>query len=105
MKSNSCYIFNILKINLFRQWVHNKKDDWTGEPVTDLLKRNDMLVQDEKEDQWLYAKVEFKRGEYQQPCNGDSGGPLMFENKQSKKWSIIGEFAPQDRNKGRHDLK
>ena len=84
--------------------MDNRKDDWTGQNPN-LMKRNDLMVQDEKDDQWLFAKVEFKRGEYQQPCNGDSGGPLMYENKQSKKWSIIGEFAPRDRNKGRHDLK
>ena len=78
--------------------MDNRKDDWTGQGP-DLLKRNDLMVQDEKEDQWLFAKVEFKRGEYQQPCNGDSGGPLMYESQQSKKWEIIGEFA----NKGRHD--
>ena len=78
--------------------MDNRKDDWTGQNPN-LMKRNDLMVQDEKEDQWLFAKVEFKRGEYQQPCNGDSGGPLMFERQQSKKWAIIGEFA----NKGRHD--
>ena len=44
------------------------------------------------------TEVEFKDGEYQDPCEGDSGGPLMYENPQSDgsaKWVIIGEFAPR----------
>ena len=48
------------------------------------------------------TKVEFKRGEYQDPCSGDGGGPLMTYNYEDKKqngrngrikWYIIGKLG------------
>jgi len=29
-------------------------------------------------------------GEWMDPCSGDSGGPLMHQNKQTKRWTLIG---------------
>merc|ERR1712215_15907 len=29
-------------------------------------------------------------GEWMDPCSGDSGGPLMHKNKQTKRWTLIG---------------
>ena len=30
-------------------------------------------------------------GEYMSPCAGDSGGPLMFKDKSSGRWILIGK--------------
>merc|ERR1712215_256037 len=32
-------------------------------------------------------------GEWMDPCSGDSGGPLMHKNKQTKRWTLIGTVS------------
>jgi len=40
---------------------------------------------------YLYTKVEKNaNGEYMDPCGGDSGGPLMYHNLTTNKWTLIG---------------
>jgi len=67
-----------------------------------LLKRVTLKVSEDPvsgSDYMFGTKVEFKRGEYQDPCSGDGGGPLMTYNYEDKKqhgrngrskWYIIG---------------
>ena len=38
------------------------------------------------------TELEFKRGEWQDPCSGDSGGPLMYQTPGSDRWVIIGKL-------------
>lgn len=74
------------------QTLNNTNYPWTARQAT-LLKRVNLTVYKdppESEEQWLFTKVELKDGEYQDPCAGDSGGPLMYKTPQSDKWVIIG---------------
>ena len=32
------------------------------------------------------------KGEYMSPCSGDSGGPLMFKDESSGRWTLIGKI-------------
>ena len=32
-----------------------------------------------------------EKGEYMSPCSGDSGGPLMFKDESSGRWTLIGK--------------
>ena len=47
------------------------------------------------------TELEFKRGEYQDPCSGDSGGPLMHltPDSDSRRWVIIGWLEYKYKNK------
>ena len=38
------------------------------------------------------TELKFKRGEWQDPCSGDSGGPLMYQDPDSDRWVIIGKL-------------
>jgi len=64
------------------------------ERQSDLLKRVNLVVSNVtyKHTKMFGTKLEFKRGEYQDPCSGDSGGPLMHQtpNSDSSRWVIIG---------------
>ena len=31
------------------------------------------------------------KGVYKDPCNGDSGGPLMYQDPASSRWIILGQ--------------
>ena len=71
--------------------ANNKVDDWTsrGSPF---LKRVDLRVSNTtyNHSKMFGTVVEYKRGEWQDPCGGDSGGPLMYQDPDSGRWILIG---------------
>ena len=73
----------------------NKKDPWTSQQ-SDLLKRVNLKVTDSKFKHFKLfgTEIKFKDGEYQDPCSGDSGGPLMYRTNKGRtgRWVIIGWF-------------
>ena len=78
-------------IQVDRFTTDNKQDRWTRQQ-SKLLKRVNLRVSDTKFKQrkMFGTEVEFKRGEWQDPCAGDSGGPLMYQTPGSGRWVIIG---------------
>ena len=80
-----------LLILIYRQATDNKKDEWTGDRP-ELLRRVNLKVSNTN---FTYTKIlgtetVFKRAQYMGVCPGDSGGPLMYETRESKRWVIIG---------------
>ena len=76
---------------IHRQATDNKKDEWTGDRP-ELLRRVNLKVSNTN---FTYTKIlgtetVFKRAQYMGVCPGDSGGPLMYETRESKRWVIIG---------------
>jgi len=69
----------------------NKQDRWTGQQ-SKLLKRVNLRVSQTryKHKKMFGTEVEFKRGNWQDPCAGDSGGPLIYQTPGSGRWVIIG---------------
>merc|ERR1719309_1157992 len=39
---------------------------------------------------FIYTSVQIISGQIHNICKGDSGGPLMYQDQESKKWTIIG---------------
>ena len=74
-----------------RQATDNKKDEWTGD-TPNLLRRVNLKVSNTNftSTKILGTETVFKRGQYMGVCPGDSGGPLMYETRESKRWVIIG---------------
>ena len=71
--------------------MDNKVDDWTSQG-SPFLKRVDLRVSNTtyNASKMFGTVVEYKRGEWQDPCAGDSGGPLMYQDPDSGRWIIIG---------------
>ena len=71
--------------------MDNKQDPWTAYQ-SKFLKRVNLRVSNTtyKHIKMFGTVVEFKRGEWQDPCAGDSGGPLMYQDPDSGRWIIIG---------------
>jgi len=71
----------------------DKQDHWTNQQ-SNLLKRVNLRVSNTryKHTKMFGTELEFKRGEYQDPCAGDSGGPLMYQtpDSDSRRWVLIG---------------
>ena len=59
-----------------------------------LLKKVDLMVSRKnfKINTILGTETKQINGVYQDPCAGDSGGPLMYEDKSSQRWSVIGQI-------------
>ena len=76
---------------IHRQATDNKKDEWTGDRP-ELLRRVNLKVSNTNftSTKILGTETVFKRGQYMGVCPGDSGGPLMYETRESKRWVIIG---------------
>ena len=70
-----------------------KKEEWTHLQSPE-LKRVDLTVSTHKFKHYKMfgTLTEKKDGDYQDPCSGDSGGPLMYQMKNSRRWVIIGQF-------------
>merc|ERR1712215_137941 len=43
-------------------------------------------------------------GEWMDPCSGDSGGPLMHQNKKTKRWTLIGTVIGGGYNCGKDEV-
>ena len=58
-----------------------------------MLKRVNLKVSTKsfKHTKMLGTLVEKKDGVYQDPCAGDSGGPLMYQDQSSGQWILIGQ--------------
>ena len=59
-----------------------------------LLKRVDLMVSRKNFQHTTIFGTETKQinGVYQDPCAGDSGGPLMYEDKSTHRWILIGQI-------------
>ena len=70
-----------------------KKEEWTHLQSPE-LKRVDLTVSTHKFKHYKMfgTLTEKKDGDYQDPCSGDSGGPLMYQMKNSRRWVIIGQL-------------
>ena len=84
-------------MNIYRFALKNKNVPWTGRQSV-LLKRVNLKVSKKKfkHTKMFGTNLEFKRGEWQDPCSGDSGGPLMHRTQNigdsdTGRWVIIGE--------------
>jgi len=56
-----------------------------------ILKHINLTVYDvTSSDNYLYTEVPKINGVHQDPCGGDSGGPLLRQDPSSKKWTIFG---------------
>ena len=84
--------------SIFRQHTDNKIDAHT-KLQSNLLKRVNLQITGSTYDhpKMFGTKVEFKRGEYQDPCAGDGGGPLMdridvgrTRKEKYNRWVLIG---------------
>jgi len=64
--------------------------DWSSEQST-LLKHIDLTVSYARASKnYFWTDIAIIDGVPQDPCNGDSGGPLMHQDPTTKRWTIIG---------------
>ena len=78
---------------LCRTVEEDRTQKWT-KAQSAMLKRVDLTVSTHKFEHYKMfgTLTQKKNGVYQDPCSGDSGGPLMYQNKISGRWIIIGQF-------------
>ena len=76
--------------------MHKEKGKgWTAsEGQSPNLRRVDLRVSMKNYKHFTLLGTETKQinGVYQDPCAGDSGGPLMYEDKSSQRWIVIGQI-------------
>ena len=72
--------------------VEKQGQAWTAEQ-SKMLKRVDLRVSMKtyKHFKMLGTETRQKNGVYQDPCAGDSGGPLMYQDRSSGRWVLIGQ--------------
>ena len=71
--------------------IEEEGQAWTAEQSTK-LKRVDLRVSMKTYQHFKMLGTETReiKGVYQDPCVGDSGGPLMYHDKSSGRWILIG---------------
>ena len=73
--------------------IEEKGQSWTKKQSTQ-LKRVNLRVSMKNFKHFKMFGTELKKGPdgvYQDPCAGDSGGPLMYQDKGSGRWMLIGQ--------------
>ena len=76
-----------------RFMIEDKSQKWTAQQSSQ-LKRVNLRVSMKNFQHFMMLGTELKKGldgEYQDPCAGDSGGPLMYQDKSSGRWILIGQ--------------
>ena len=74
--------------------VHRYKVEKYTQTPSNVLKRVNLRVSQTRfKHKLMFGTVmEKKNGTYQDPCAGDSGGPLMYQVPGSGRWVIIGKL-------------
>ena len=72
--------------------IEEEGQAWTAEQSTK-LKRVDLRVSMKTYKHFKMLGTETKEISrvYQDPCAGDSGGPLMYQDRSSGRWMLIGQ--------------
>ena len=83
-------IFKILGV-IYRFMIEEEGQAWTKKQSTKLKRVNlRVSMKSYKHFMMLGTETRQKNGEYQDPCAGDSGGPLMYQDRSSGRWMLIG---------------
>ena len=89
-------------MNIYRFALKNRQASWTGEQ-SELLKRVNLRVSKKKfKHRKMFGTLiegpeNSDKGERQDACAGDGGGPLMLPVKDNK-WVIIGRLEYEYKN-------
>ena len=74
--------------------IEDKSKTWTRKQSNE-LKRVSLRVsmKNFRHFRMFGTELEKKNGVYQDPCAGDSGGPLMYQDNNSGRWILIGQHG------------
>merc|ERR1712179_16850 len=75
-----------------RFMIEQEGQEWTSKQ-SPVLRRVDLRVSKKKYDHFKMFGTELRKDEngvFEDPCAGDSGGPLMYKDRSSYRWTLIG---------------
>ena len=81
---------------LRRFMLEQEGQEWTSKQ-SPVLKKVDLRVSTKNYKHLTILGTEVtkdKNGVFEDPCSGDSGGPLMYQDKSSLRWTLIGQIRP-----------
>ena len=76
--------------------LEQEGQEWTSKQ-SPVLKKVDLRVSTKNYKHLTILGTEVtkdKNGVFEDPCSGDSGGPLMYQDKSSLRWTLIGQIRP-----------
>ena len=77
-----------------RFMIEQEGQDWTSKQ-SPVPRRVDLRVSKKKYKHFKMFGTELRKDEngvFEDPCAGDSGGPLMYRDRSSHRWTLIGHF-------------
>ena len=86
-------LFEIISITWTKLTFGLRTESSTGQ--SPMLKRVNLMVSMRNFNRQTIIGTELRQnsnGDFEDPCAGDSGGPLMYEDTSSQRWTLIGQI-------------